>query len=197
MLGRERPQLPAAGHRPVGGDDLPDDGHRLLPGEGHQVQCGLGVSGTDQDAAVATPQREDVPRTAQLPGCGGRVGERTEGAGPVGGRHTGAAVAVVDGDRERRAVRIGVVALGDHRRQAQRIGTLGGHRGAEDAGGVPHDERHLLGGDGRGGQDQVTLVLAVGVVDDHDHPTGGDRRDGLLDGPRGGKTDEITGLCHG
>jgi hypothetical protein len=47
---------------------------------------------------------------------------------------------------------------------------------------VSHHERHRLGRDLLRGHDQVALVLAIGVVHDHDEPAGPDVLDGVLDG---------------
>ena len=48
-----------------------------------------------------------------------------------------------------------------------------------EPGGVPHEERHHLRGGVLGRHDEVALVLAVLVVDDDDHPAGGDGGDRL------------------
>ncbi len=59
--------------------------------------------------------------------------------------------------------------MGHHRIEPEAARVLGGHRRADDAGGMADDERHLLGGAERGGDDQIALALAVLVVgDDHE-----------------------------
>ena len=76
-----------------------------------------------------------------------------------------------------------------HRRKIQPVARVARQGHAQEPGRVPDGEGHeLRGGPGRG-EDQVTFVLAVGVVDDHDGLTGRHGSDGLadpmLDGDRG------------
>src|SRR5690606_4206800 len=52
---------------------------------------------------------------------------------------------------------------------------------ADVAAGVADGERQQLGGGVLGGEDDVALVLAVGVVGDDDGPAGGDVGDGRFD----------------
>ncbi len=94
----------------------------------------------------------------------------------AGGDAGGRAVAVVDGDEEGGALALGVLL--DHRVEVELAGPLGGERGADDARGVPEEERDRLGRGELGRHDEVALVLAVLVVDDDDDlapPDGGDR----------------------
>jgi hypothetical protein len=76
-------------------------------------------------------------------------------------------------------VRVGVVD--HHRRKLQGVGSRLRHGGAHDAGGVPDEERHLLLGHELRGDDEVTLVLAVRVVDDHDQASLGQCGQSVLD----------------
>lgn len=107
------------------------------------------------------PQGEDVPRPVQVLRAGGRG---TKGGGPVRGRDSSARSHGVDGDCERGAVRVGVVA--DHEWQPQGVSSLRGQGRADDARAVPDDEGHLLLGHQLGRDDEISLVLPVGVVDD-------------------------------
>ncbi len=52
--------------------------------------------------------------------------------------------------------------------EVQPLGVLAGHRRADDAGGVAHDERHLLRRAVDRRDDQVALVLAPVIVHDDD-----------------------------
>ena len=149
-----------------------------------QVDGGLGVTGPLEHAALAGHQRVDVAGAGQVAGAGGRVAQRLDrGAAVVGRDAGGGAVAVVDGDEERRALALGV--LHDHRRQVELGRPLGGDRRAEVARGVVEEERHLLGGGELGRHDEVALVLAVLVVDHDEDLAAGERRDGVLDPSEG------------
>jgi len=88
-------------------------------------------------------------------------------------------VAIVDGDRERGALSLGV--RHDHQRQVQLVGPGGLQRHAEHPGGVLEVKRHALGRDVLGGHDQIAFVLAVLVVDDHDHAASAQLLDCLFD----------------
>ena len=56
-------QLGEPGHGPVGVLDLANDARWVEPGHPSQVDGGLGVAGTLEDAPLLGPQREDVTRT--------------------------------------------------------------------------------------------------------------------------------------
>jgi hypothetical protein len=81
---------------------------------------------------------------------------------------------------------VGIGVVGNHLRQLQLVDPCGRHRGADDAGAVPDEERHLCWGDELGGRDEVALVLPVGVVGDQDHAAGRERRQRGADGRGGG-----------
>jgi hypothetical protein len=125
------------------------------------------VAGADEDAALPRAQREHVARAAQVTRQCPRIGEGPDRAGAARGRHAGTGADVVDADGEGRPVGVGVV--GDHLREPECRTLLLAHRCADDAGGLPDDERHLLVGDQLGRDDEVALVLPVGIVDDHHH----------------------------
>src|ERR1700733_12870885 len=96
------PQVVVAGHGPVRPDDLADRGHAGQPGQPGQVDRGLGMAVTFQDAAPGGPDREDVTGPGQVARPGARVGERFDGAGPFWRRDAGrGAGPKIDGDGER------------------------------------------------------------------------------------------------
>src|SRR5207249_2645897 len=67
-------------------------------------------------------------------------------------------------------------------RQLELLEPLAGHRHADDAARVFADERDHLGRAGLRSHREVTLVLAVLVVDDDDHVAGRDLGDRFIDG---------------
>ena len=180
VLVGERAQVVAALHGPVVVDHLDEHAGRRQPGHPGKVDRGLGVAAPDQHTALAVAQREDVPRAGDLPRLGRGVGQHPRGVGAVGGRDPGGdAVAGVHGDGVRRAELVLVVRR--HQRDLEPVEHLGRHRHADHAAGVADRERHQLRGRPGGGEDDVALVLAVLVVDDHDRLPGGDVGDRLLD----------------
>ena len=185
VLGGERGELRAVGHRSVVAGDLGQDPGRREPGETAEVDGALGVPGPPQDAALAGDEGEHVPGSGELLGSNGGVGQRADGQRAVGGRDARAGgVLEVDRDGERGAVR--VVAVGDHRRQPQRRGAGRLDADAEDPACVADHERERFRGGVLGGHDEVALVLPVLVVDDQHHPPPPQLGEGDLDtsGPR-------------
>ena len=172
-------ELPAARqplHRAVVVDQLGQHADGLDAREPAQVDGRLGMPRADQHPAVARDQREDVAGADEVLGPDIAVGQGTDGAGALlGGDAGGEPVAVVDRDREC-GLQGGVVDA-HHRLQPQARGIGSRHRRAQDAAGVAHHERHLLGRGGGGGHDQVALVLAIVIVDDDDHLAAADRLD--------------------
>ena len=73
-------------------------------------------------------------------------------------------------DRQREVGALIKVGVADHQRQAQLAATVAGQREADQATAIAGHEIHVLGTDAGCRHDQVTLVLAVLVVHDHDHP---------------------------
>ena len=180
VLGREPLEVGEARHRAVVVDDLGEHARRLEAGEAGEVDRGLGVAGPVEHAALAVAQREDVAGTGEVFGAGRGVEDGLHRGAAVGGGDAGGrAVAGVDRDRERGALRLGVV--GHHQRDPQLVEPAALDRHADHAARVADHERHGLGRHLLGRDDEVALVLTVGVVD-HDHDLAAcDGVDGLLD----------------
>lgn len=105
-----------------------------------------------------------------------------------------------DRDRVGRAQARGVV--GDHLRQVQAPQLVFGHAKADDAAALADQKGHLLHGQGLGGEDYVTLVFPILVVDDENALTAaqlGDRPlhapDGISEG--GKRRSLVCDLIHG
>jgi hypothetical protein len=120
VLACELPQLPTAQHRAVLGDELTDQRDGRSAGERHQIDGRFGVSRTSQDTAFTRSQGEHMTGATEVRGPGSGVGERMERPGAISGRDPGSCVDVVDGDREGRLMRVGVVL--DHLRQKEFVG---------------------------------------------------------------------------
>ena len=149
-------------------------------GEARQVDGGLGLPDPLEDAARFRAQREHMAGLHEI--ARGRVGvdrdlDRVAAiAGRDAGRH---AFARFDADRERGAERRFVV-LG-HRTQAEVICAILGEAEADEAARMRRHEVDRLGRGELRSDRQVALVLAVGVVDDDDHPPLADVLDRLFD----------------
>ena len=177
---RELLQLRAARHAAVVVHHLAQHAGRLQPGELAQVDRRLGVAGAHQHAAAPRAQRKDMAGAGKVARCRGRLGQRADGGGAVGGRHAGGgAGAQVHRNREGRAMRLAVD--GHHLRQLEAVELLFRHGHADDAAGVADHERHALRRGVLGRHDEVALVLAVLVVHDHDHAPGTQLGDDLRD----------------
>ncbi len=173
-------QLRQPRHRAVGVEDLADHAGRLQPRQPRQVDARLGVADPLQHAPRARLQRRNVPRAPEV--TGHRVGGDgyLDGPGAVGGRDAGGhaeAALRVDGDRERGGHLFAVAV--DHLRQVEARAILRRQRKTDPAAGKPEHEVDDLGRDTFGRADEVTLVLAVLVVDDDDHLPRGQVGNGL------------------
>ena len=104
-----------------------------------QVDRGLGVTGADEDAAIAGAEREVGPRPGEVARGRLRVGQRPDRGGAVGGGDAG-------GDAGRRVDRDGVggahalAVLRGHQRNLEAVQVLAAHRDADDAAGVADRE---------------------------------------------------------
>ena len=85
----EADQLRQAGHAAVIIHDLADHAGRIEPGNASHIHRRLGMARTDQHAAVAGHEREDVTGTAQLVGAARTAYRNRDGAGSVGRRDAG------------------------------------------------------------------------------------------------------------
>ena len=179
-----RHQVRNAGHRAVLVHDLADHAGRDQARESGQVDRGLGLASTLQDAAVLRLQREDVPRLDEVIGAGVGIDRDLDRASAVGRRDPrGHAVAGLDRDRER-GVERGLV-LRRHQVEPELVAPLARQRQADQAAAVLGHEVDRLRGRELGGHREVALVLAVLVVADDDHPAPADLLDRLLNRTEG------------
>ncbi len=175
-----RDQVRDTGHRPVVVHDLADDAARIQAGEPCEVDGGLGLADALEHAAGLRAQREHVARLHEV--VRRRIGmdRDLDRVAAVGGRDAGRhAFARLDADRERGAERRLVVV--GHRAQRELVGALLGEAEADQPARVRRHEVDRLGRRELRGDRQVAFVLAVGIVDDDDHPPLADVLDRLLD----------------
>ena len=159
-------ELRHACHRAVLVHDLHQGSHGTKARQLAEVDGGLRVAATAQHTVVLSVERVDVAWATEGLRCGLGVGQGQDSGRAVCCRHTrGATLEFVDGDRKRRA---------EHRRvvlhlvwQVQFLATAQRHGCTEHAARVLEHEVHLLGCDLLGGNDEVSLVLAVLVIDDN------------------------------
>ena len=179
----ERDEIRDPRHGSVVVHDLADDACRNHPCQTSEIDRGLGLSRAHQNSAFAGAKRKDVSWACQVGRCRGGVDGYLDRASPIiGGYSCGDADTRVDRFAERGSILRGV--LRSHGPDAQVIETLLSHGEADQpAAKLGHEvdrfRSHLLRREGK-----VALVLAVFIVDHHDHAAGAD----LLDG--GGDVDK-------
>ena len=167
VLAGDRVQLLASGHADAVGDLAEHAGGRQA-GQPGQVDRGLGMPGAAEHAPFLGHQRKQVAGPDEVAGLGRRVDDRPDRPRPLLGADARPARAVVHRHGVRRLVRGRVVV--DHRAQLEPVGHLGQDRHAQLPAAVRDHELDDLGRDLLGRRDEVSLVLAVLVVDDDDDP---------------------------
>ena len=159
-----------SGHGAIVVHDLADHARGVEAGEPRDIDRSLGVAGADHHAAVLSDQREDVPGGDDVVAAIIVVDGNRDGAGAVGGRDAGGdALARLDGDGEGRLV-LRLVLLG-HRLQAEIVHPLPGHRQTNEPAPVLRHEIDDVRARLFGRYHEVTLVLAILVVDENEHAT--------------------------
>ncbi len=149
--------------------------------ESREIAPGLGMSRPAQHSARLRHQRKDVPGLAKILGARIEAHGRADRVRAIVGRDAGRhALRGFDRHGEVRApVEIG---LAHHQRQTQLAAAVACEREANQSSPVTRHEVHVLGPHELGGHDEVTLVLAVLVVHDDDHPASTDVLEQLVDG---------------
>mmetsp|Transcript_4917 Transcript_4917/g.21990 ORF Transcript_4917/g.21990 Transcript_4917/m.21990 type:complete len:547 (+) Transcript_4917:37-1677(+) len=186
LLG-ELPELGQARHAAVGVvHDLAEDARGAAAGEGGEIVSSFGVTRALEHAALAVAQGKDVAGPDEL------IGVRVGGAEPRDGRRaltrgdTGGGPDQIARHGKRRLHGVLVLLGGDHEGQVESVRGLVVHGDAHQPAGVADHEVHALLGHLIGGADEVTLVLAILVVEHHHEPPGGHLGDGLVDGGEAG-----------
>ena len=183
VLGGEFHQVGQPRHGAVVAHDFAQHRGGREAREAREVAAGLGVPGAHQHAAVLRDQRKHVPGLDDVGAVAPWPRGHADGQRAVVRRDAGGdALGGLDRDGEVGAVARAVLA--HHRPQAQARRVRLGERHADQAAAVRGEEVDLLGRHEIGGEDEVALVLAVLVVDQHDDVAGADLGDDLGDRAR-------------
>ncbi len=176
-------QLLVIGHPfAVAAADFDEHADGAMPAHAGEIDGRLGVPGATQNASVLREQRIDVPGTDELLCLRDRICQGTDRPSSCPRTHARSRIDVIDRNKERRAMRGGVVLVGDDRRETQPIGRVARHRRAQHAPAVLQHEIDHLGRDGLGDGDEVPLVLTLVRIDDDHQPTRTERCDGVFNG---------------
>lgn len=139
---------------------------RFETGHGNQIDGRFGVAATAQHAARLRTQREHVARTVQVARLGAVCHRRTDGGQAIGsGNPGGHTLRRFDGHGEGGLELAGVV--GHHHRQLKLLTAFFGDAQAHDTAAVANGQRHLLNGHGFRGEDHVTFVFTVFIIEHH------------------------------
>ena len=153
-------------HGAVDIGQLAQDAAGLEAREAADVNGGLGVAAPGEHAVLARTEREHVARVGKVGrGCAVLNRRLDGGEAVMGGDAGGYALLCLDGDGEGGLEGAGVVL--HHHGEIKLPDLLVSEAEADDAGALPDHEGHLLLGHLLGAEDEVSLVLAVVVIDNH------------------------------
>ena len=148
--------------------DLADHAGRVETRQPRHVNRRFGMAGTDQHAAVARLQREDMARGDNIVLAAGAIDRHRYGARAVGGADPGGD-AVARLDRGGKGGFIGTAVVGAHHVEAQFLDPVAGHRQADQSAAIFGHEVDRVGRRHLRRNDQVALILPVLVVDQDIH----------------------------
>ena len=169
MFFLEFSQVPDAGHGPVFLHDFTADAGGLEARHVHEVNGGFRMAGAAQHAAGNGAERECVPRLYKVVDRGFGVRQRADGEGPLRGADSCRDVmGRIHGDGECGGHVFPVD--GGHERELEGVRPFRGKRCADEAPGVGDHEVDGFRCSEFGGNNQVCLVFAPGVVRNDDHP---------------------------
>ena len=177
---REFLEVGATRHAAVCFQYLDDDCRRLQTGQSGEITSGLRMAGSRQHAAGLRHDRENMSRLAQVLGTSVGGNSRFDRARPIV-RGDAGCYALSRFDRYGEVCRMALVRLGDHQRQSQLRTTLTRQREANESSAVRGHIVDVLRPHELGSHDQVTLVLAILVVDHDDHSAGANVGNNVFD----------------
>ena len=185
VLAAELLQIVEPRHRTVFVEDLANHPRGIESGQTHQINCRLGVARALQDPTFPRLQGENVPGLSQVGRTALRSGQHADCLGTVPrtdpGSHT---FCRIDRNREIGPVQFAVVR--HHALQTELPRTRRGQRDANKTAAVFGHEIDCLGRHFARGHDQITFVLALGIIGHNDHLAGAHVLQNGLDGIKGG-----------
>ena len=173
----------------------------------HSTAAGVRpASAARSQQASVCPARASTPPGCAIsgntwPGC-----TMSDGFASARGRHADRVRAVLRGDAGGDALRrldrdgeVGAVdraVLRHHRREVEALGVRRGDRHADEPAAVGRQEVDLLGRHEIRGEDEIALVLAVLLVDQHGHPPGLEVGDEIGNGGKAHGAAVHDGIAH-
>ncbi len=181
VLAAEFDELRDARHGAVVVHDFADHAGVIEAGQAREIDRRFGLSGADEDSAIAGAQGVDVSWAGEIFRMSVGIGGGEDGGGAVCGAGAGGGAAAgvywfAEGGAEH-----GRVARSDGG-EGQRIAALFGHGEADEAAAEFSHEVDGFGRDLFGGHGEIAFILAIFVVHQDDHASGADFVEGFFDG---------------
>jgi len=174
-------ELRHARHGAVLAHNFADDTGGSESRDTREVDAGFGLTGANEDAAVASTKRKDMTGAREILRTGFRIDGGEDGDGAVARTDTGRDPdARVDCFGERCAVNAGVDRR--HKREVKLVATIFRERHTDEAAAELGHEVDSVRRDFFGGHGEVAFVFAVLVVNEDDHAAVADFFDGFFDG---------------
>ena len=168
VLAREGDEVVQPGHRAIVLHDLADHAGRIEPGKARDINGGLGMAGTHQNAAVASRQWEDMAGGDDVLRALGRVDRHGHCARPVGGADPGGDAGFgLDRGRESRLHAFPIVAA--HGLKAERLHPLTVQRETDETATVRCHEIDRIGCGHLCRDHQIAFILPILVIDENKH----------------------------
>jgi hypothetical protein len=180
MVAGKTDEIIEPGHRAIIAHDFADHAAGVKARKARNVHGGLCMARTDKDAAGSCAQRENVAGAGEVARSLAAVDGDRDGAGAVcGGDAGGDAFLGLNRDRKRGAERGAVAAA--HRLQTEVIDALVAERETDQTATIGGHEIDRRGCGHLRGDDKVTFVLAIFVIDEDIHATVARFLDDFLD----------------
>ena len=137
------------------------------------------MSGAAKDSALDAPKRKDMSGAAEARRFSVRIEQEFNRAASFVSRNAGCGIERVNRHGERGFMIVGIVD--DHLIDVELVEAFAVDRSADQTLRISCHEIYIGRGDGFGGADQIAFVLAIFVVDDHNHLAVSDIFDCLFD----------------
>ncbi len=171
VVPREVDEIGKARHGAVGIHDLAQHGGRREPGERREIAACFVWPGAGEHAARLRDERKHMTGLHDVRGLRVGGGGHADRMRPILGRDTGGH-ALRRFDRDGEVGAVDRTVLRHHRREIEAFGMRRGDRHADEPAAVGRQEIDLLRRHEIRGEDEVALVFAILLVDQHSHPPG-------------------------